>query len=179
MKNVQITSCLLLFALLTTPVMAQKWVTPVIDGYGKIKYYEDTALQPEKDMEYKVAFDLASDNKKDGVNKGLWKMARFLNLLGAAGVPHSNISLVGVIHGAATPLILKDSIYREKTGKANPNLDLLEKLTAHGAEFYVCNQAAAERNIDPSHDLNKYIQQSLSALIDFPVLKQKGYTIMP
>src|SRR5699024_4044162 len=84
----------MLTAVLALPATAQEWTTPIIEGYGRIKYYKDTDLQPQKDMQYKVAFDLKSDKKKEGVNAGLWKMARFLNLLGAAGVPAENISLV-------------------------------------------------------------------------------------
>ena len=169
----------MLTAVLALPATAQEWTTPIIEGYGKIKYYKNTDLQPQKDMQYKVAFDLKSDKKKEGVNAGLWKMARLLNLLGAAGVPAENISLVGVVHGPATFMILKDELYHEKMGESNPNVELLRKLTDYGVIFYVCNQAAAGRDIDPIQDMNEYIKESLSALIDFPLLQQKGYTIMP
>src|SRR5699024_5263197 len=97
---------IMLLAMLTAglalPATAQECTTPMIDGYGKIKYYKNTELQPQKDMQYKVAFDLKRLKKEEGGNAGLLKMARLLNLLGTAGVPAENISLVGVVHGPAT-----------------------------------------------------------------------------
>src|SRR5699024_4214200 len=163
----------MLTAVLALPATAQEWTTPIIEGYGRIKYYKDTDLQPQTDRQYKVAFHLKSDKKKAGVNAGLWKVARCLHPRGAAGVSCETISLVGVIHGSGTFMILKDELYREKMGESNPNEELLRKLTDHGVTFYVCNQAAAGRGIDPTRDMNKYIKESLSALIDFPLLQQK------
>src|SRR5699024_9509078 len=106
----------MLTAVLALPATAQEWTTPIIEGYGKIKYYKNTDLQPQKDMQYKVAFDLKSDKKKVGVYVELFKMARLLNLLVAAGFPVENISLVCVVHWPATFMILKDELYHEKMG---------------------------------------------------------------
>ena len=77
-----------LFALfLIAFVKAQEWQTPVIEGYGEVKYFENAAVQPDPSLEYHLLYDIKSDATKDGVNKGLWVMARTLNLLHVAGVP--------------------------------------------------------------------------------------------
>ena len=34
-------------------INAQEWLTPVIEGYGKIKFSKDIAVQPENNLEYK------------------------------------------------------------------------------------------------------------------------------
>ena len=44
----------LLLLLFSSHVYGQDWVTPVIDGYGKIKYSKNIAVQPDDKLEYKV-----------------------------------------------------------------------------------------------------------------------------
>ena len=44
----------LLFVLsFSSIVYGQEWVTPVINGYGKIKYSKNVAVQPDNNLEYK------------------------------------------------------------------------------------------------------------------------------
>ena len=173
-----ITSVLFLF-ILGHAASAQKWVTPVIQKYGHIKIYPTAELQPDKNLDFKMVFNLTKGAEKDGVNIGLWHIARELNLLGATGIKPKHIHLVGVIHGEATPIILSNKAYRKRTGKPNPNLALLSDLTAHGVLIYVCGQAAADANIDPATEMNTYIHLSVSALIDLPEFQLKGYALIP
>ena len=44
----------LLLLLFSSHVYGQEWVTPVIDGYGKIKYSKNIAVQPDDKLEYKT-----------------------------------------------------------------------------------------------------------------------------
>ena len=44
----------LLLLLFSSHVYGQDWVTPVIDGYGKIKYSKNIAVQPDDKLEYKI-----------------------------------------------------------------------------------------------------------------------------
>ncbi len=43
---------------------AQKWETPLIDGYGEVKYFEKTAIQPNPSSQYKLLFDIKIKQKK-------------------------------------------------------------------------------------------------------------------
>ena len=66
---------------------AQEWETPIIKGYGEVKYFDQAASQLNKQLEYKLIFDIKSNQVKNGVNKGLWTIARTLNLFELSGVP--------------------------------------------------------------------------------------------
>lgn len=178
MKTIQFLVTVLVISLFSSTMTAQEWQTPTIDGYGRVKYFKDAAVQPSKEKEYKILFHLTSDAKKDGVNSGLWHMARQVNLFGVSGVPARHVKIVGVISGPDTDIILSNAAYKKRHNTDNPNMDILKKLSDYGVKFDVCGQAAAEHNIDPYTELNPYIELTLSALIDVPTYQMKGYVIM-
>lgn len=156
-----------------------KWETPLIKGYGPIKYYKDAAIQPDKNLDYKVVFKITNDKRRKGVNDKLWHMARLMNLLYTAGIKKEHIHIVGIIAGKATYLVLNNQAYKKRFRTQNPNMDLLKQLTQHGAKLYVCDQALAEHHIDQKKDMNKYIMPSLSGIIDLPTYELKGYALIP
>ncbi|MDC6389310.1 DsrE family protein [Maribacter sp. PR1] len=158
--------------------MAQKWTTPVIEGYGKIKSFKDVAVQPDASLEYKLVFDITSESEMDGVNKGLWKIARLINMLGSSGIPSDNVHIVAAIHGGATFATLNDTKHKKKYDKANPNTELLGLLKDYGVELYVCSQATAARNIT-AEDLNPNTELALSAMTVLSNYQLKGYALMP
>lgn len=160
------------------PVMSQEWQTPVINGYGKIKIFKDAAVQPAHNQEYRILFHITNDKQKDGVNAGLWHIARLVNLFGVTGVDKKYVKIVAVISGDATPIVMTDKAYKTKYYTNNPNLDLMEQLTKYGVAIKVCGQAAAEHDLDVNKDVNTFTQLTLSALIDIPVYEMKGYVVM-
>lgn len=157
---------------------SQDWKTPTIEGYGRITEYKDAVIKPDSTKEYKILFHITSDKEREGVNSGLWKMARLINLLADGGVPQKNIHVVGVISGPATLVTLTEEEYMKREDKSNPNLDLMKKLTNYGAVVHLCGQAAAEHDVDPEKDLNSYTTLTLSALIDIPYYQMQGYVVM-
>lgn len=157
---------------------AQEWETPIIEGYGKIKYFKETAVQPDSNLQYNLVFDVKEEKEKDGVNAGLFKIARTLNMLAIAGVSPKKVHIVAAIHGEATSIVLNESKYQEEYGKSNPNLELMALLKEQGVELFVCAQATASRNIENS-DLNQYITPALSALSVLSNYQLKGYVFMP
>ncbi len=159
-------------------IKAQDWETPVIQGYGKIKYFKDAAVQPDSSLDYNLIFDIKTDKERDGVNEGLWKIARTLNMLGVSGIASEKIKIVAAVHGGATFFALNEQKYQEKYGKANPNLGILKLLSNQGVEVYVCSQATSAHNIEDK-DLNKYVQPALSALSVLANYQLKGYVFMP
>lgn len=168
----------IILILITLTMSAQDWKTPTIEGYGRITEYEEAVIKPDSTKEYKVLFHITSDKEREGVNSGLWKMARLINLLAEGGVPQEKIHVVGVISGPATLVTLTEKEYMEREEKPNPNLDLMKKLTDYGAVIHLCGQAAAEHDVDPNKDLNTYTTLTLSALIDIPYYQMQGYVVM-
>lgn len=168
----------LLLTIMCFNINAQQWSTPTIEGYGKIMVFENVEIKPDPGAEHKVFFNITTDKLREGVNVSLWKMARLINLLDHSGVPQKNIHLAAVISGPATPIALSEKIYFEKTGKSNPHLDLMKKLTEYGVKIHLCGQAAGREQLDPNTDLNPYTQLTLSALTDIPAFQRQGYVIM-
>lgn len=169
----------LIFSLMVASLLtAQEWTTPVIEGYGKIKQFEDVAVQPDTALDYKLVFDITDDREMDGVNIGIWKIARVINMLGAANVPKDKIHIVAAIHGGATFITLNDEKYQEKYQKVNPNNELLKLLNEYGVELFVCAQATASRGYG-EEDLNPNTKLALSAMTVLANYQLQGYVFMP
>ncbi len=168
---------LVMIAMMATAT-AQESVTPVIAGYGKVKIFKDTKEQFDPGQHYNLLFDLKSDKERDGVNEGLWKIARMMNLLGASGVPAENFNIVAAIHGPATFFTLNNVKYKEKFDKDNPNLELLRFLNEKGAKLYVCAQATDALNI-AENDMVDDVETALSALSVLANYQLRGYVVIP
>jgi len=156
----------------------QEWQTPLIEGYGEIKYFDNAAEQLNLNQEYKLLFDVTSDKQKNGVNKRLWVVARTLNMMHVSGVPLANIKIVVAIHGAATFNILTEEAHINKYGKSNPNIDLIQKLRANGVSLFVCSQATAARNIK-DEEVHADVVPALSSLSVLANYQIQGYHLMP
>ena len=159
-------------------IYGQEWQTPVIQGYGEVKYFDKAAVQPNPKAAYKLLFDIKSTAEKSGVNKGLWVMARMLNLLSLAKVPSENINLVASIHGDATYITLNDTAYREKFGKPNPNLNIITQLKENGVNLFVCSQATAAREIT-AEKIHPNVTPAISGLSVLASYQMKGFILMP
>ena len=90
---------------------------PVIDGYGKIKYSKDVAVQPDNNLAYKIVYKITTGETREGINKGLNGIAHAINMLGCADIKNDAVNIVATIQGAATKIILNDETYEEKYGK--------------------------------------------------------------
>ena len=122
--------------------------------------------------------NIKDQTEKNGVNKGLWVIARTLNMLSLGKVPIDNIKIVASIHGDASFLALNDKVYKNKFGKINSNLELIDKLIANGVEIYVCSQATASRNIN-QNSINKKIKRAYSGLSVLANYQLRDYIFMP
>lgn len=157
---------------------AQEWETPIIKGYGEVKYFDQAASQLNKQLEYKLIFDIKSNQVKNGVNKGLWIIARTLNLFELSGIPSKKIEIVASIHGEATFITLNSNAYQDKFGRDNPNSNIIQQLNDSGVKLYVCSQATSSRNIN-NDDLNINVIPALSGIAVLSNHLLQGFTLMP
>lgn len=157
---------------------AQDWETPIIEGYGKIVHYDNAQNKPDPSKEYKIIFHIKDGKEREGVNEGLWKIARLINLMGSYKVAQDHLKIVALISGTATPLVLNDMEHKMREDRMNPNLDLLNKLKQHDVKILVCGQALGKHKIDGDKDLNPHIEVTVSALTAIPAYQMEGYLPM-
>ena len=168
---------LLISIFLIAKLNAQEWVTPVIDGYGKIKYSEKIAVQPDNNLEYKIVYKITTSETREGINKGLNGIAHAINMLGCANIQNGKVKIVATIQGEATNIILNDNAYQKKFGKNNPNTEVIKLLADYGVDLYVCSQATAYKKIR-KFDINKNITEALSGSSVLLNYQLNGYALM-
>ena len=173
MKKLFLFICVLILSKLN----AQEWVTPVINGYGKIKYSKKIAVQPDNNLEYKIVYKITTSETREGINRGLNGIAHAINMLGCVNIQNDKVKIVATIQGAATNIILNDNAHRKKFGKNNPNTEVIKLLSDYGVDLYVCSQATAYKKINKS-DINKNITEALSGSSVLLNYQLNGYALM-
>ena len=172
----------LLFVFLVLPitkVFAQEWQYPVIKGYGAAHPLPHAAVQPDKNLEYKIIFSITKNSKKDDPNEGLVHLARLINVYAEAGIQPDKMKLVAIITGQATYAALNDKAYKKQFKSDNPNTFLLKELKDKGhVKIFVCGQALTGMGYSPK-DLNPAVTEAVSALSVLPTYELKGYALMP
>ena len=151
-----------------TAAAAQTRLHPLVPDYGWVVDVPEAALAPAADRAHRIAFDLATADTLDGVNRGLWYLARLRNLLALAGVPADSVAIAGVLHGGATALASAKTV--RPADRA-----LMRALRAAGVTFYVCGQSAASAGIAVPGDLHGDVTPALSAMTTFVELDRRGY----
>jgi intracellular sulfur oxidation DsrE/DsrF family protein len=152
-------------------------VYPIIADHGGV-VARPTAQQPPR-AGAKVVFDVTADAKPAGVNKGLDRVARLLNLYGAAELRSSDIRIVIVFHGEATKTVLSDAAYQCRFGlEQNPNLPLLRALQQHGVQVLVCGQALNYKEI-ADQELADAIPIAAAAMTTVINKQMDGYAYLP
>jgi len=186
MKNILL---LLLFTCLTYMTQAQsqlpphikdKMIYPAIDVHPWVGVipHENTVLGYDPSLEYKIIFDVVASAKDSSkMNIGLRETIRTYNLHIANGVPEEKLNIAIIIHGGSVEAVLNNAAYKEKYGIDNPNIPLIEALSDHNVQFYICSQSMAMHQI-PEDDLNKNIKIALSAKTAITTLELKGYSYL-
>ncbi|ONF97129.1 DsrE family protein [Sphingomonas jeddahensis] len=153
---------------------------PVVQNFGAITKVPDAKERPDPSLRYRVLFDISKGAPATGgVNPGLEKVARFLNLLGGDGVRPRPGDVVVVIHGPATSLVLSDAAYAQRNkGGHNPNLPLIAALRSAGVSMRVCSQALLGNRI-ASAELADGIEVDVSAMTTLATLQLRGWALIP
>ena len=154
---------------------------PVIKNYGAAFPLPEAAEQPRQTQNVQAVFDVTKPaDSPDKVLPGLDHVARYLNLYATAGVSPTNMHLVVVLHGKATPAALNDNAYNKATGATggNPNLGLIKQLKTAGVTLYVCGQALNDYKFEPTQ-VTPEITEALSALTVVTNYQEQNYVYLP
>lgn len=172
---------ILLLALLAsaTSMSAQQRTAmgPIVPSFGPV-FDVSPDFVTRVNIDYKVAFDVATSSSPERISSSLTTVARFLNMHGQAGVPHDRIGAAIVVHGSAVMDILNAEAYGERHHVDNPNADLIRELLDAGVEVVVCGQSAASRGVR-EEELIDGVQMALSAMTAFVILQEQGYVVNP
>lgn len=151
---------------------------PVIEGYGAAYEINNADLFLNQDQDYKVIFDIYTDNSKEGdINPLINTVARFLNMHAKQGLPLKNMKIAVILHGKATKSALSDKAFMEKYQTVNPNTALIEALNNANVEIFVCGQSFLSSNYT-FEELSTNIKMSLSALTALVEYQSNGYQII-
>lgn len=162
----------------SNPKVYAQWRYPVIKGYGAEVNLPHAAVKPDKNIHYKIVFNIEVDKNKSDVNRGLTHLARLINLYAAEGIPPQKIKLVAVMTGPATYVALNDKTYQQEFGKKNPNTYLLKELRNKGhVKLFVCGQSITGMGFNRTN-INPSVTLALSALSVVPTYEMKGYALM-
>lgn len=166
------------FTLAPVTAVAQPVPPPIIAGYGDVNRPVSGAFAPDKNQHYKLVFRVSQAAATPGtVNPGLNEVARVINLYGSAGVPADRLDAVVAVNGGATPAMLDEPHYRKLFGTANPNLSLIQALSAAGVKVTLCSQALAWHHYSPAWVAAPVIRTP-SALTTLTTLQNQGYALL-
>lgn len=148
---------------------------PRVAAYGGVVPVANGVERPRNGS--KLVVDLTTGKVEGEVNTGLEKVARYLNLYALGGV--EDVSIVVVIHGDATPIVLTDRAFAEATGaERNTNRELIRLLASEGVELTVCGQSLAHRG-HAAAEVIPEISVAHSALTALVNRQMDGYALIP
>lgn len=142
---------------------------PLVKGHGGVVDVPGGAEPPR--AKAKVLVDLTTGEAKDGVNTGLDKVARFVNLYAAGGVKGDAVRFTVVVHGDAVAAVLA-----APDNKAN--LALIRGLREAGVEFLVCGQGLAHKGHNPK-EVSDQVAVATSAVTALVNRQADGYAYVP
>jgi len=150
----------------------------VISNFGKTYNVSSIDFKTDTKSELKAVFDIGRTFKDSSkVSPLINTAARYLNMHVTAGVSFQNLKVAMVIHGSASDDILNNKEYQQKYGIDNPNLPLLEALSAKGAQIILCGQTAAYRNIS-KNEIAPQVHIALSAMTALVQLQNDNYRLI-
>ncbi len=146
---------------------------PVIETHGPAATVPDAAPLTDN-MQFRIAFDIATPAAEGAANRQLESVARLLNMHAKAGLATSQTRAGVVVHGGAAMDLVNDVRF----GRENPTAPLIAALVDAGVSITLCGQTAMYRDIGID-DLLPGVTVSVSAMTAHALLQQDGYTLNP
>jgi intracellular sulfur oxidation DsrE/DsrF family protein len=160
--------------------LESKMIFPLIKGGAMcgVIPVENITSKPDPNKEIKLIFDFTQStsegNQAKKINEGLEEVARILNLHIAAGVKKEKLNSVIVFHSGAIFSILTNGYYQQKYQTDNPNLDILNQLSAAGVQMVICGQSLALREM-PHNQIIPGAKVAISAKTTLSKFAADGY----
>lgn len=150
---------------------------PVIANHGGVVQLPNAAQQPRAGT--KLLVDLTSGGDPRELNRGLEKVAKYVNIYAGGGAEPANAKIAIVFHGEATLAVLKPNAYAAKfKAEGNPNLELLGQLNDSGVELYVCGQSLISKG-SAVEEIALFVKPAVSALTVIVNLQADGFAYVP
>jgi intracellular sulfur oxidation DsrE/DsrF family protein len=148
---------------------------PILTGAGPIaKVASDVPLPAN--MDWKMVFSVPA-SQPGKLNPKIDAAARFINMLGASGVPMSRIHVAVVVHsGGLRDVLIPTKYAAESEGAENPNYVVVRELIAKGVPVYVCGQSAELSDLR-GPDFVPGVKVALSAMTVSADLQHQGYAV--
>ncbi len=150
----------------------------IIENFGHVYRTEDPQLTFESDKEYKIIFDVFTDDTdKNKINPKLTAIANYLDSYAQGGFLNKNLKVTVLLHGAATKNALTNDAYKKLFNVDNPNTELINTLKAGNAELYVSSKSYYGK-VYEFKDKIPSIHLSISARAALLWYQNEGYKVI-
>lgn len=151
---------------------------PVFEDFGAVFTIDDPDLLLDTDKNYKVIFDVYTDDKDpENMNPLINTVARFMNMHAQNGLPESQMDIVVVLHGAAVKNALTEKAFKKNFKIKQPNAKLISALVEKDVKIYVCGQSMTSKGYE-AKDISEDVKISLSALTALVKYQSEGFQII-
>jgi len=151
---------------------------PVFEDFGAVFTVDDADLLLDNDKNYKVIFDVYTDDKKTGnMNPLINTVARFMNMHAQNGLAASQMHIVLVLHGAATKNALTEKAFKKEFKTKHPNAELIDALVKQNVKVYLCGQSMKSKGYEAKH-ISENVKISLSALTALIKYQSEGFQLI-
>lgn len=164
----------------TTSLIAQneRIEGTIVKDFGATFKVDNPDIKTNTTGTFKIILDVSqSSADKSVMNKYIETAARFLNMHASEGMHPNQLKVAMTVHAGAWQDILTNEAYKERFGVDNPNVALIDQLTAAGADIIVCGQTASFRGIEKK-DINPNVKMALSAMTALIQYQNQGYTFI-
>ena len=134
---------------------------------------------PDPSLDYKLLFDIWSSNPDSiakEINLNLAEISRVINLHVASGIPLKKIFPVIIAHGPVLNALTNNEYYKEHFNMDNPNIRIINELSALGTKFIACVQAMAFQGLK-KEALLPNVKVTLTAKTALSSYQLKGYVL--
>jgi intracellular sulfur oxidation DsrE/DsrF family protein len=160
------------------PAWAQNG-TRLIPDFGAYRDIPDAFERPDPTLKYRIVFDVSQPARAaDTVHQGLERAARIVNLLAVHGVKIEPGDIVVTMHGQAGRAALSDVAHKARfNGEANPNVGIINQLTAAGVSVRLCGQSMMGAGFTRA-ELNPDVKVDVAAITTMATLQLRGYAVV-
>jgi len=142
---------LIVACLISTNLIAQERLNPIIKGFGSLADVPFAKVKADPALEYKIVVEFKQkiDDPKE-MHPFFEHIGRMYNVHIYDKVPQEKLHVVVVIFGPASYAVLNNEAYKSHFKRDNPNLEVFKEFKKAGVKIVVCGQSVAIHNIDPA-----------------------------